>query len=85
MMNMDREIFNLKVSTEATSFYIIVCALMDQGIPPTLPEVRARWTSTEESLIAAAEELVKRGVLNSPIPVPEDMHLHPTTRDWWRW
>ena len=82
-MNMDRAIFELNTTVEATSLYILLCALMDQGRPPTLEEAIAKWTGTEQSLLAAAEELIKRCVLNSTLPIPGDMHLHPTTRDRW--
>ncbi len=35
-MHMDRAIFNLEASVEATSLYILLCALLDQGEPLTL-------------------------------------------------
>ncbi|MFZ2447281.1 MAG: hypothetical protein WAW37_13060 [Syntrophobacteraceae bacterium] len=83
MMNMDRAIFDLNASVEATSLYLLLCALMDLGRPPTLEEAIHKWTGTEETLLAAAEELIKRGVLNLPLPIPRDKHLHPTMRDRW--
>jgi hypothetical protein len=82
-MNMDRTIFALDASVEATSLYIILCSLMDAGAAPTLNHARGKWNGTQESLLAAAEELVRRGVLNVRLPVRPDEHLHPTTRDRW--
>lgn len=82
-MNMDRAIFDLDASVEATSLYIILCALMDAGVAPTLEQARLKWNGTEGSLAAAAEELVRRGVLGVRLPLSEEMHLHPTTRDQW--
>ena len=82
-MNMDRAIFELKASMEATSFYILLCALMDAGQAPTLENALPKWTGTEESMLTAAEELIKRCVLRVSTPIPQDMHLHPTTRDKW--
>ena len=82
-MNMDRAIFELDASVEATSLYIILCALMDQGVAPTLDQARPKWSGAEESLVAAAEELVRRGVLHAGLPIRPDAHLHPTTRDQW--
>lgn len=64
-MNMDRGIFNLKATTEATSLYILICALLDLGQSPTLPEIRAKWTGNEESLQNAVTELMRRGVLDA--------------------
>jgi multisubunit Na+/H+ antiporter MnhC subunit len=57
-MNMDRAIFDLKISVEAASLYIVLCALMDAGQPPTLENARLKWTGTDESLLTAAQELV---------------------------
>ncbi len=82
-MNMDRAIFELKASVEATSLYILLCALMDAGEPPTLELALPKWTGTEESLHAAAEELISRCVIVARPPIPKGMHLHPTTRDRW--
>jgi hypothetical protein len=82
-MNMDRAIFDLNVSVEATSLYILLCALMDGGQPPTLENALLKWTGTEESLLTAAQELIKRCVIAAAIPIPKQMHLHPSTRDRW--
>ncbi|MCE5335298.1 MAG: hypothetical protein LLG06_12015 [Desulfobacteraceae bacterium] len=80
---MDRAIFDPRASVEATSLYILLCALMDLGQPPTLQLALEKWTGTEESLMAAAEELICRSVLVAKPPIPKDLHLHPTTRDKW--
>ena len=82
-MNMDRAIFDLNVSVEATSLYILLCALMDMGQPPTIQEALPKWAGTEETLMAAAEELISRCVLDTNHPIPKGKHLHPTTRDRW--
>jgi hypothetical protein len=82
-MNMDRAIFDLNASVEATSLYILLCALMDGGQAPTIQEALEKWTGTEETLMAAVEELARRGVLNISLPIPKGKHLHPTTRDRW--
>ncbi len=82
-MNMDRAIFELNASVEATSLYILLCALMDQGCPPTVEEALPKWAGTEESLLVALEELITRCVILSTLPVPKTRHLHPTTRDKW--
>ncbi|NSW86332.1 MAG: hypothetical protein HPY84_08435 [Syntrophobacteraceae bacterium] len=83
-MNMDRAIFDLNASVEATSLYILLCALLDQGSPPTLTLAREKWNGTTESLVKAAEELLERGVLDVAPPFNDDEHLHPCPRDRWR-
>jgi hypothetical protein len=82
-MYMDREIFNLNLSVEATSLYIMLCTFMDQGTAPTLQKAKMQWAGSGESLTAAVEELICRGVLNSPLPVADDLHLHPAPRNMW--
>jgi hypothetical protein len=82
-MNMDRAIFDLNASVEATSLYILLCALMDGGQAPTIQEALQKWTGSEETLIEAAEELIRRCVLDASLPIPRGKHLHPTTRDRW--
>jgi hypothetical protein len=82
-MNMDRAIFELNASVEATSLYILLCALMDGGQAPTIQDALERWTGTEETLMAAVEELISRCVLETSLPIPKGRHLHPTTRDKW--
>jgi hypothetical protein len=82
-MNMDRAIFDLKVSVEAASLYILLCALMDGRQEPTLENARQKWTGNEESLLTAAQELIGRCVITGIVPIPKDMHLHPNTRDRW--
>ena len=82
-MNMDRAIFDLRASVEATSLYILLCALMDQGVPPTLEEASQKWPGPRESLLEAARELIERCVICSTLPIPMDRHLHPTMRDKW--
>lgn len=82
-MNMDRDIFNLNASTEATSLYILICALMDLGQSPTLPQVRAKWTGDEESLQKAVRELTHRGVLDAASPPGEDEPFSVRSREEW--
>lgn len=82
-MNMDRAIFEANASIEATSLYILLCALMDGGQPPTIEEAIRKWTGTSETLMAAAEELIRRCIVRGSIPIPLGMHLHPNTRDRW--
>ena len=80
---MDRAIFDLKISVEATSLYILLCALMDAGQAPTMENALLKWTGTEESLTTAALELMGRCIIRGAVPIPRDMHLHPNTSDRW--
>lgn len=82
-MNMDRAIFDLEISVEATSLYILLCALMDAGEDPTLENAFPKWNGTEESLTTAVGELIERCVITGAVPTPKNMHLHPNSRDRW--
>ncbi len=73
---MDRTIFLRKLSTLATSLYILICRLLDDGQSPTLARIRKLWNGTEPDLAVAAEELVKEGIL-----VPMD--LSQEEKRWW--
>lgn len=68
-MNMDRRIFELNASINATSLYILLCALSDEGVSPTLNDARSRWNGTVEDLTSAAEELMRRNVLEKMDPL----------------
>lgn len=83
-MHMDRAIFNLQASVEATSLYILLCALMDQGETPTLSLARTKWNGNEESLFKAAEELMQRGVLQETSPIGDDLPLVVNPSERWR-
>lgn len=62
-MHMDRAVFDLKVSVQAVSLYILICALLDDGREPTLDAVRAQWSASESAFQDAVAELAARGVI----------------------
>jgi hypothetical protein len=82
---MDRLIFELKASVQATSLYILMCAFLDQGEAPTLEQAKGRWNGDEESLIQAATELMGHGVLERANPVPMDLPLTIMPSEKWFW
>jgi hypothetical protein len=76
---MDRAIFDLNASVGATSLYILICALLDQGEQGiTLDRVSLQWNGSREELHVAAEELVRRGVLSGG-----DGHFHVNSKGKW--
>ena len=83
-MNMDRGIFNLEASVEATSLYILLCALADQGEPLTLDRAAVQWNGTKEDLLKAANELIRRRVLTGNQPLTQDKLLQLNPADQWR-
>jgi hypothetical protein len=81
---MDRAIFDLEASVEATSLYILLSALSDQGVVLNLKTARFRWNGSEEELFNGADELVKRGVLEATLPLSEETPLHIAPSTEWR-
>lgn len=83
-MHMDRAIFDLQASVGATSLYILICALMDQGDENvTLSRASHKWNGTREELHQAVEELIQRGVLNDADGRGEDVPLQVNPREKW--
>jgi len=62
---MDQEIFRLEAGVEATSLYILVCALQDQGAQPTVERTLQQWNSSEDAFWRAVSELQVLGVLQN--------------------
>lgn len=84
-MHMDRMIFELNASVEATSLYILLCVFLDQGEAPTLEQAKSRWNGDEASLVDAAMELMGHGVLERALPVPMDLSLTLNPSEKWHW
>ena len=83
-MIMDRAIFDMKASVEATSLYILICSFLDVGISPNLSDIRSRWAGNEESLRACLEELSRCGVVEATLPLDEKDTVGVAPRDHWR-
>ena len=83
-MHMDRSIFNLEASVEATSLYILLCALADEQEPLTLERAGLQWNGTRKDLLEAAMELLQRGVLTGKQPLTDDQPLHLNPSHEWR-
>jgi hypothetical protein len=83
LMHMDRAIFDLNASVEATSLYILICALLDQQELPTLKRAKVQWNGSGENLMSATEELMRRGVLQVMHPLRDDEPLRVNPRHEW--
>ena len=62
-MLMDRKIFTLDLTVEATSAYILICGLVESAAPVTVESLGAFWNAPWEALPAALEELKGRGII----------------------
>ena len=61
--HMDRRIFDLDLSVEATSAYIVVTSLLEQNQRPSLEAIRTRWTKSDSELNQVLNGLVDRRIL----------------------
>jgi hypothetical protein len=82
---MDRAIFDLRISVEATSAYILICSLMDEGHFPSLTQMRSLWNGNDDSLQAALGELMERQVLVARGELFEDSPVSVNPADKWKW
>ena len=60
---MYRKIFELGLSVEATSLYLLLDALITAKAPLNMENVLARWNATEEMLKSSITELQMNGVI----------------------
>lgn len=81
---MDQRIFNMNLSVVATSAYIVVTSLLGDNAPPTLENVRGRWTVSPEELDLALGELFSRGVLERREGPGGEILLYPRPSSLWR-
>jgi hypothetical protein len=60
---MDRKIFQMNLSVEATSAYILICNLAESGAPVTIESAGAFWHNTVETLAEAIGELKRHRII----------------------
>lgn len=83
-MHMDRAVFDLNMSKEATSLYILICAFLDEGVAPVRSRVADKWNGDEEDLSGAVEELIRYRVLEGPAPTTDEEAFRINPHDLWR-
>ncbi|MCK8603614.1 hypothetical protein [Desulfoferrobacter suflitae] len=82
--HMDRTIFHLRASVPATSLYLLICSLLDEGQTPTLKRTKELWNGSEEEFQAAIQELTQRGILVPPRPMANGRPAHLDLTSNWR-
>ena len=81
---MSQKIFNLNLSTETISVYLMLCGLTDTGSPLSVENMIEIWNGTETSLregLGALEELkiVKKIISDQD---RRDIYILTRTEDW---
>lgn len=70
-MLMDRKIFAMNLSVEATSAYILICTLAESGAPITIESAESFWNDSPEALTRALEELNHRRIIYEELDVKQ--------------
>ncbi len=67
-INMEQKIFNLNLSVETVSVYLLCCALADIHVPITLEALRERWNAAPDDLLEGLATLEKMSIVVCPAP-----------------
>lgn len=83
-MVMNRKIFALNLSVEATSAYILICTLADSGTPVTIESAGTFWNDTPEALVNALEELNRHRIIYEALDSNQVRHYYLNPPDLWK-
>ena len=83
-MLMDRKIFTLNLSVEATSAYILVCTFAEGGAPATVESLGSFWNGPRETLPSALTELRSRGIVEEILDERLVRRYLPNPAEFWR-
>ena len=59
----EQQIFNLGLSTETISLYLLCCGIKDAGVALTTKNIMERWNGSESGFQKAMEELEIRNII----------------------
>jgi hypothetical protein len=81
---MDRKIFSLNLSVEATSAYILICNLAESGTPITIESAGTFWNDTPEALVSALEELDRHRIIFQALDANQMRQYYLNPSDLWK-
>ena len=81
---MNQEIFNLDLSVETVSVYLICCNLSDNNTVISTKNLSSMWNGTEALLIEGLKDLEERNVLRKIISDGEEKNIYQLldVKDW---
>ncbi len=81
---MNQEIFNLDLSVETVSVYLICCNLSDNNTAISTKNLSSMWNGTEALLIEGMKDLEERNILRKIISDGEEQNIYQLTdiKDW---
>ncbi|MDR2142320.1 MAG: hypothetical protein LBR11_11140 [Deltaproteobacteria bacterium] len=81
---MDTQIFNLGLTVEATSAYILICSLVGDGKRPDWPLLRSAWVGQPEALEPSLRELGLYNVISFLADPRGEERFWPNPASLWR-
>ena len=81
---MDRKIFSLNLSVEATSAYILICNLAESGTPITIESAGTFWNDRPEALVSALEELDRHRIIFEELDANQMRQYYLNPSDLWK-
>ncbi len=81
---MNQEIFNLDLSVEKVSIYLICCNLSDNNTVISTKNLSSMWNGTEALLIEGLKDLEERNILRKIISDGEEKNIYQLSdvKDW---
>ena len=81
---MNQEIFNLDLSVETVSVYLICCNLSDNNAIISTKNLSSMWNGTEALLIEGLKNLEERNILRKIISDGEEKNIYQLSdvKDW---
>ena len=81
---MNQEIFNLDLSVETVSVYLICCNLSDNNTVISTKNLSSMWNGTETLLIEGLKDLEERNILRKIISDGEEKNIYQLSdvKDW---
>ena len=81
---MNQEIFNLDLSVETVSVYLICCNLSDNNTAISTKNLSSMWNGTETLLIEGLKDLEERNILRKIISDGEEKNIYQLSdvKDW---
>jgi hypothetical protein len=81
---MNQEIFNLDLSVETVSVYLICCNLSDNNTAISTKNLSSMWNGIEALLIEGLKDLEERNILRKIISDGEEKNIYQMSdvKDW---
>jgi hypothetical protein len=77
--SMNQAIFNMGLSTETISVYLLCCGLADEGKAISTKNLDTIWNSTKEALVKSLTDLEKRKILQKVVSDMKDTIVYRLT------